>query len=81
MAGVYYIALLAAFAGTALVLGFRYRRFAFVAYGIVYGYIGISFKVFSSIRGDTAALTYIVVTGTIVIVVIAILARRFGGEE
>jgi hypothetical protein len=76
-----YIALVSSLAVAVSVFGFRFRRFAFVAYGIVYGYAGISFQVLRSLRGDTAALSYFVFTGAIVIAAIAILARRFGREE
>ena len=61
--------------------GVRFRRFAFVLYGTIYGYIGISSRILREIDGDTASLAYIVVSSTIVIVLIVVLARRFGREE
>src|SRR5262249_45864474 len=76
--GMISLAILVALAATALILGFRYRRFAFVAYGIGYGYIGISWQLLRSISGDIAVLSYFVVTGTLVIVGMIILARQFG---
>ena len=76
-----YVGLVSILAGTVITFGFQFRRFAFVAYGIVYGYIGISYEVLRTLHGDTAVLSYFVVTGVIVIVAIAVLARRFGREE
>src|SRR2546425_1077043 len=61
--------------------GVRFRHFAFVVYGTVYGYIGVSSKILRNMRGSTAELLYVVISGTIVIASIALLARRFGGEE
>jgi hypothetical protein len=77
---VLYLLLLLVLCGMAIGLGSRFRAFAFVVYGIVYGYIGLSIELLRFIEGDTAALTYFVVTGTIVVASIAILARRFGRE-
>lgn len=76
-----YLAALAAVAGTAIALGIRFSRFAYVAYGIVYLYLGISSKVLANTRNATAACGYFVVTGTLVILALVMLARRFGREE
>ena len=62
-------------------LGVRFTRFAFVAYGTVYGYAGISYAVLPRLHSPTTALAYFVVTGTIVIISLAVLARRFGRGE
>jgi hypothetical protein len=75
----YLLALLLA-SGTAIALGVRFKRFAFVVYGTVFGYAGVSIELLRH-AGDTAILTYLVVTGTGVILLIALLARRFGREE
>ena len=61
--------------------GVRFQRFAFVVYGTVYGYIGVSSEILRTIRDSTAQLLYVVVSGMIVIVSIVLLARRFGREE
>jgi hypothetical protein len=76
-----YLGALAVLSAGTIVLGVRFRRFAFVAYGTVYGYAGISYAVLPHLRADTAFLAYFVVTGSIVIVSLAILARRFGRGE
>jgi hypothetical protein len=68
-------------AGVAIALGVRFQRFAFVVYGVGYGYIGISARVTDEIQSFTASLAYIVTSGTIVIVALVVLARRFGREE
>ena len=72
---------LAVLSASAIVLGVRFTRFAFVAYGTVYGYAGISYAVLPHLHSPTTALAYFVVTGTIVIISLAVLARRFGRGE
>jgi len=77
----YFVALLG-FAGGAMVEGVRFRRFAFVAYGTVYGYVGISMKVLSqSIIDSTFALTYLIISGIGVLGFMIFVARLFGREE
>ena len=61
--------------------GVHFHRFVFVVYGTIYGYIGVSAEILRRLRTDTAALSYIVVSSTIVIVAMVLLARRFGREE
>ena len=68
-------------AGIAVALGVRFKRFAFVVYGVVYGYIGISARVLREIDSFTAALAYVAVSSTIMIVTLVVIARRFGREE
>ncbi len=69
-------------AGIAIVEGVRFRRFAFVAYGVLYGYIGMSVRLLRDVRIDsTAALSYLIVSGMLVILTTILLARRFGSEE
>jgi hypothetical protein len=65
----------------AVVLGVRHSRFAFVAYGIVYGYAGVSRLVLAHLTGETAILGYFVVTGALVVVALVMLARRFAPGE
>ena len=43
--------------------------------------IGVSFKVLARVRDATAILGYIVVTGSLVIIALVMLARRFGRDE
>lgn len=77
--GVYLIALLAL---SALVvwLSTRYRRFAFVAYGVTYAYLGITAKLINQFPSNTVAFAYFVVSGTGVLVLLIVLARAFGRE-
>jgi len=79
--GLAYLAALLSLCGAAIVLGLRYRKFAFVTYGILYGYGAISFKLLEVIGGPTEIFFYGVITGTIVLIALVVLARRFGREE
>jgi len=76
-----YLLGLLALSAAAIASGVRFRSFAFVFYGIVYGYIGVSARLLREIETFTAALAYVVVSGSIVIVSLVVLARRFGREE
>ena len=77
----FYLLALLGLAGLAIVEGVRFRRFAFVVYGVLFGYAGISFRVLREVDSFTPALAYFVVSGTIVIGSLVVLARRFGREE
>lgn len=79
--GLLYLAVLLSLAAASIFLGVRYQRFAFVAYGTVYGYAGISARVLEAIGGVTPALLYFAFTGTGVVIALVVLARRFGREE
>jgi predicted membrane protein DUF2157 len=76
-----YVPMLLAFSIAAVFFGIRYKRFAFVVYGTVYGYIGLSIELLRDVSDTTTVLVYIVVTGTAVVLLIATLARRIGREE
>ena len=56
-------------AAIAIVEGVRHRRFAFVIYGVVYGYIGVSIRIMREIHGESATLGYFAVSGVVVSVV------------
>jgi hypothetical protein len=75
-----YLLALLGLAGFAVVGGVRFRRFVFVAYGVVYGYLAISVRVLHGVRSLNASLAYFVVSGTIMILALAAVARRFGRE-
>ena len=64
-----------------IALGIRYRRFAFVLYGAVYGYFGLTVRVLDVASSATFGLLWIVVTGTIVLLTLVVVARRFAREE
>ena len=75
-----YIVLLLAAGSASIVSGVRSGRFAFVAYGVIYGYIGISDFILHGVNDFTFVLAYIAVSATVVIVLLVVLARRFGRE-
>jgi hypothetical protein len=61
--------------------GVRFRRFAFVVYGVLYAYAGISREVLRTAAGPTSALSYLVVSAGAVIFGLVVLSRRFGHDE
>jgi hypothetical protein len=75
-----YLTALLGLAGFAIAAGVRFRRFAFVVYGVVYGYLAISIRALRDLESLTSALAYFVVSGTVVILGLVALARRFGRE-
>ena len=75
--GLWFLALLIACGGS-LAWGLTRRQFAFVAYAAVYGYVGVSSMFLSGVTDDTAVLSYFVVTGVAMLVVLVQIARRFG---
>jgi len=79
--GLLYLLALLGLAALAIAEGVRFRRFAFVVYGVLFGYAGISFIMLRDIGSVSLALAYLVVSGTIVIVTLVVLARRFGRDE
>lgn len=79
--GLVYFAALLALAAASVYLGVRFHRFAFVAYGVVYGYAGVSARLLAITGGAVATLWYFVITGTAVVIGLTLLARRFGRDE
>jgi len=75
----WFFALLAACA-VSLAWGLSRREFSFVAYASVYGYVGLSSILIRDINGETALLSYFVVTGVAMLVMLVQIARRFGKE-
>jgi hypothetical protein len=66
----------------AIVGGIHFKRFAFVAYGTVYAYAAISMEVLRNRDTEsTFALTYLIISGSLVILAMVFLARIFGREE
>lgn len=76
-----YLLALLGLAGLTVAAGIRFRRFAFVVYGTVYGYVGLSTRLLGDVNSFTAILAYFAVSSTIVIVSLIVLARRFGRDE
>ncbi len=75
--GLWFLALLIA-CGASLAWGLARRQFAFVAYAAVYGYVGVSSMFLRGVTDETAVLSYFVVTGVAMLVVLVQIARRFG---
>lgn len=75
--GMLYLALLLPLAGALVYLGVRFDRFAFVAYGTLYGYAGISARILNELGSVTLSLLYFFVTGSMVVLALVVLARRF----
>jgi hypothetical protein len=68
-------------AGAALTWGLKRRQFAFVAYAVVYGYVGVSWMLVRNASDGTAILAYFLVTAIAMIVILVQIARRFGRPE
>jgi len=77
--GLWVLALLAACA-VSLTWGLLRRQFAFVAYAAIYGYIGVSSLLVRNLRDDALILMYFVTTAIAMIVMLVLVARRFGRE-
>jgi hypothetical protein len=75
--GVWFLALLIA-CGASLAWGLVRRQFAFVAYTALYGYAGVSSLFLRSVNDSTAVLSYFVVSGVAMLVVLVQIGRRFG---
>jgi hypothetical protein len=75
--GLWFLALLIA-CSASLAWGLTRRQFAFVAYAAVYGYIGVSSMFLRAVTDDTAVLSYFVVTAIAMLVLLVLIARRFG---
>ena len=76
---VWFLLLLVA-CGASLAWGLPRRQFSFVAYAAVYGYVGISSLLIRDIHSNIAVLSYFVVTGIAMLVMLVWIARRFGRE-
>lgn len=75
----WFLALLAA-GGASLAWGLARRQFSFVAYAAVYGYVGASAILIRNITGASTVLSYFVITGIVMLVLLIQIARSFGRE-
>ncbi len=75
--GLWFLALLIA-CGASVAWGLTRRQFAFVAYAAVYGYVGVSSLFLRDVRDESTVLTYFVVSGVAMLVVLVQIGRRFG---
>ncbi len=79
--GLSYFGALQSLCAAAIYLGIQHRKFAFVAYGILYAYGAVSYQ-FAEFLDDAAGLSfYGIISGILVLVALVSLARRFGREE
>ena len=78
-ASLVYLAGLLALAAVSIAYGIRHRQFAFVAYGAVYPYAGLSLRL-TRHWGEMATLGYGVVSASAMAVLMVIVARRFGRD-
>ena len=76
-----YLLALVLLAGAAIYLGVTYRRFAFVAYGTLYGYAGVSIRFLDFLDSPILTLLYMVVTGSLIVITLVVVARKFGRDE
>ena len=79
--GLVYLAALLALSALAIYLGIRFHRFAFVAYGTLYGYAGVSIRLLNYIGGPILGFWYFIITGVMVVAALTVVARRFGRDE
>jgi hypothetical protein len=75
-----YLLVLLVLSAVSIYLGLRFKRFAFVAYGTLFGYAGLSLRVIDGLSDDTLVLLYFVVTGSLVVFALVLIARRFGRD-
>jgi uncharacterized membrane protein YjjB (DUF3815 family) len=76
----WFIALLAASA-VVIERGVKARRFVFVVYGVVYGYVGLSAQFLRRVNDATTGFAYFIVSGAAVLIALVVLSRRFGRED
>ncbi|HXI29062.1 MAG TPA: DUF2157 domain-containing protein [Vicinamibacterales bacterium] len=76
-----WLAALLAACGAAIASGIRFRRFAFVVYGVVYAYAGISAKALTIFHRDVSVLAYFTISAAAVVAGLVLVARWFGREE
>ena len=79
--GMVYLTALLALSAAAIYLGIRFHRFAFVAYGTLYGYAGISMRLLDVVGGAILGFWYFIITGIMVVTALTVLARKVGREE
>ena len=76
-----YLPVLLVLSAASIYLGIRFKRFAFVAYGTLFGYAGLSIRVFDVMDEAIFVFLYLIVTGSLVVLGLVRVARRFGRDE
>jgi len=77
--GIWFLALLLA-CGLSLAWGLTQRQFAFVAYAAVYGYIGVSSLLLRHVTDSNGVFAYFEITGVAMLLMLVLIARRFGRQ-
>jgi hypothetical protein len=67
--------------GASLAWGIPRREFSFVAYSAVYGYVGLSSVLVRNMNDGAAIMSYFVITGIAMLILLVSIARRFGREQ
>jgi hypothetical protein len=75
-----YFLVLLGLGASSIAAGVHFRRFAFVAYGVIYGYVGVSDFLLRAVHDFTVVMAYVAVSSMVVIVSLVVLARRFGRD-
>ena len=75
----WYTAGLLILAGVSVAYGVRHRQFAFVAYGALYPYAGLSLKLIDGMS-PTGVMAYGLLSGSAMVLAIVSIARRFGRD-
>ena len=76
LGGMGYLFALIVLCGVAIYGAFRFEEFSFAGYGTIYGYIGVSMRLLRGVHDTRTVLTYLVVSGILVIAFIAWLAVK-----
>lgn len=79
--GLAYLSALLALSALAISAGIHFRRFAFVAYGTLYGYAGVSTRLLAVVGGPLFGFWYFIISGVMVVAALTMLARKFGRDE
>jgi len=61
--------------------GIRWKHFAFVGYGAVYGYIGFSAKLLQHVHDEKAVFTYFAVSAALAVGALVAVSRRYWTES
>jgi hypothetical protein len=73
-----YLAGLIVVASASIAAGLKFARFAFVIYGVIYAYVGVSDVLMDGVRSGTWVALYFTASATAVVIGLVMLARRFG---
>ena len=73
-----YLGALIVIAAASIAAGLKFARFAFVIYGVIYAYVGVSDVLMDGVRSGTVILAYFTISAAAVVIGLVMLARRFG---